>query len=278
MEVRSTVFDSSLMSRLALGRLNCSRDFFLLILRSCKPKRSSSSSSRMWTLGRCSGILRSVGGVSFETVAGEDVSWAFEFEPRGCCDVLLFGAEAERELGGCSSLTLFADDGSGGSDGDGSRLRESWRGNALLEYPAAALVLDEANEALIAGMTDLPSCLGASISPRKPVAATSDFAPSSFALRSSSPRPAAANALRCFRARWRDALLCRVLAVGTVSGTIGRSISRMVSAFCALARALRRSYSARWRCAVKRWAMCRNSSSTILYLSSLSTPGIMNSS
>lgn len=191
--------------------------------------------------------------------------------------MLLPDAEAEREWPGVSSLTLFTEDGSGGSEGDGSRLRESCCGNDLLEYPAAALVRDEADEAFTAGMMVLPSRLGASIKPRKPVDANGDFAPSSSALPSFSPRPsAAASALRCFKARWRDSLRCRVLAVGTVSGMIGRSISRMVSAFCALARALRRSYSARWRCAVKRWATCKNSSSTILYLSSFNAPGIMN--
>lgn len=84
MKVRSTVFDSSLMSRVTPDRPKCSRDFFLPILRPCKPKGSSSSSSRTSTLDRCSGILRSDRRGSFGPLGtGEDVACVLELETRG---------------------------------------------------------------------------------------------------------------------------------------------------------------------------------------------------
>lgn len=97
----------------------------------------------------------------------------------------------------------------------------------------------------------LTSCFGVSSNPRKPEVTGE----------ASDPSPGDFNSLRCFAPRATRSMRRRASLVGVP--TTGRSISRMVAAFCFLAWALRRSYSARWRWVVKRWATRRSSSSTM---------------
>lgn len=150
-------------------------------------------------------------------------------------------------LPACETLRLGVDAGSGAG-----------------RWPTAALVSDDdgcaaAVAAELWDGRDLVSTRGASRRPLRFVPAQGE---PPFALSSRLALPSWADSTdRCLDSRlaWSR----RRLASDVSGPTTGRSISRMAAPFLDLAMSLRRLYSARCRCVVKRCAVCSSSSSTM---------------